>query len=118
MSDNRGKHFTWVPLYEELAHKLVDWESRQTELIQLLESIRDKGLVVTPLQDKSEEKGEKYLVKEIDPFTFLGTFNRGVREEHRFGILRHLKSHFDCESELPTDFDGIPILNNQRFLAG
>ena len=53
-------------------------------------------------------------MKEIDPFTFYGTFNRGIREDQRLGILAALKKHFSLQSKLPEDFDGIPILNNMR----
>lgn len=105
--------FTWTALYGELATKLADYQDRQPELISLLEQIREKGFVVTPLKDK-DESGNSFLLKEIDPFTFFGSFNRGVKEESRLGILAELKKHFQCEAELPADFSGIPILNNQR----
>jgi 5-methylcytosine-specific restriction protein B len=105
--------FTWVPLYCELADRLAEWESRQDELIALLEQIRSKGYVVTPLTDR-DDQGNHFLMKEIDPFTFLGTFNRGVRDDQRLAILTQLKEHFGAASELPTDFSGIPILNNMK----
>lgn len=108
-----NKTFTWVPLYGELAQLLLPWEDRQPELIALLESIRSDGLTVTPLTDRGED-GQQFLIKELDPFTFLGTFNRGLRDEHRIAILAHLKKHFGAKSELPEDFTGIPILNNQK----
>ena len=105
--------FTWTSLYRELATKLTDYQDKQAELIALLEQIREKGFVVTPLKDK-DESGNSFLLKEIDPFTFFGSFNRRVKEESRLGILAELKKHFHCEAELPADFSGIPILNNQR----
>jgi 5-methylcytosine-specific restriction protein B len=110
MTSNR---FTWTALYSELATKLANYEDRQPELIALLEQIRDKGFVVTPLKDK-DASGNSFLLTEIDPFTFFGSFNRGVKDESRLGILAELKKYFDCKAELPSDFSGIPILNNQR----
>jgi 5-methylcytosine-specific restriction protein B len=110
MTSNR---FTWTPLYGELATKLAAYEDRQAELIALLEQIREQRYVVTPLADK-DASGNPSLLSEIDPFTFFGSFNRGIKEEHRLGILAALKQHFDCVAELPSDFSGIPILNNQR----
>jgi 5-methylcytosine-specific restriction protein B len=105
--------FTWIPLYTELAHKLVKWESRQAELIDLIEEMRADDLTVTPVNDEDAD-GNSFLIQEIDPFTFFGVFNRGVKDETRIEILKRLKSHFDCSAALPTDFDGIPILNNQK----
>src|SRR5689334_18853269 len=104
--------FTWTALYSELAKKLSNYEDRQSELINLLETIREQGYVVTPLKDK-DASGNSFLVTEIDPFTFFGSFNRGVKDQSRLGILAELKKYFDCKAELPTDFSGIPILNNQ-----
>jgi hypothetical protein len=108
-----ANNFTWIPIYEELARKLAGWESRQQELIDLLENIREAGCVVTPLTDRDAE-GATFLMREIDPFTFFGTFNRGIHEQQRRAILGHLKAHFGLHGEVPTDFNGIPILNNMK----
>lgn len=105
--------FTWIPLYKELATRLVAWETRQPELIALLEKIREDGFVVTPLTDK-DVQGNRFLLKEIDPFTFFGTFNRGIRSEQRLGILNAVKEHLGAESKLPEDFDGVPVLDNRN----
>jgi len=108
-----ARKFTWVPLYRELAGKLVEWEDRQKELIDLLERLRADGYVITPLNDR-DANDTRFLMKEIDPFTFFGVFNRGIKDQHRIGILTELKEFFSLESGFPRDFDGIPILNNQR----
>ncbi|HOR18510.1 MAG TPA: AAA family ATPase [Brevefilum sp.] len=105
--------FTWIPIYQELADELVNWENRQTELIQFLENLREKGFVITPLQDKDED-GAKFLLEEIDPFTFFGSFNRQILEDNRLSILAEVKKFFSLESALPSDFDGVPVLNNLR----
>jgi len=110
MTSNR---FTWTALYSQLATKLAAYADRQPELIALLEQIREQGFVVTPLADK-DASGNPSLLSEIDPFTFFGSFNRGIKEEHRLGILAALKKYFECDAELPSDFSGIPILNNQK----
>ena len=105
--------FTWVPLYTEIGNLLVAWESRQGELIQFLESLRTEGIVVTPLEDR-DKNGETHLLREIDPFTFLGTFNRGIRDAERLAILSRVKTLLGASSPLPQDFFGVPLLNNQR----
>lgn len=110
--------FTWIPLYQELATALSKWQNRQDELIAFLENLRAQGFVITALQDK-DENGEKFLMSEIDPFTFFGVFNRGIKQEQRLGILREFQRFFGLTRPLPDDFDGIPILNNQssRFFS-
>jgi len=105
--------FTWIPFYKELANELAKWNERQGELITFLESLRAQQYVITPLMDKDAE-GSRFLLKEIDPFTFFGVFNRSLRKENRLAILDSLKKFFNLKSSLPDDFDGIPVLNNQK----
>jgi 5-methylcytosine-specific restriction enzyme B len=106
-------HFTWTPIYEELANELVKWQDRQGELIAFLEELRKQDYIITPLTDKDSD-GSRFLLKEIDPFTFFGVFNRGLKPENRVAILSSMKKFFGLRSPLPEDFDGIPVLNNQK----
>ena len=104
--------FTWIPLYQELAKELVKWEDRQGDLIAFLEALRERQYTVTSMMDKSED-GARFLLREIDPFTFYGVFNRRIRQDQRVAILSEIQRHFHLQSPLPSDFDGIPVLNNQ-----
>ena len=105
--------FTWIPLYQELARELTRWETRQTELISFLEDLRTQGFVITPLHDKDGD-GARALLREIDPFTFFGVFNRRIADDQRIAILSQIKRHFQLRSELPEEFDGVPFLNNMK----
>jgi len=105
--------FTWTPIYQELANELSTWKDKQSELIRFLEDLRDRGFVITPLNDKDED-GQRFLVEEIDPFTFMGVFNRGITEDNRLKILSEMKNYFKLQSSMPTDLEGLPVLNNQR----
>jgi len=105
--------FTWAPFYEELASRLRQWRNRQGELIAFLEELRGQGLKITPFMDQNQ-KGERFLIRSLDPFTFFGVFNRGIREDQRLAILKAIKEKFNVSAPLPSDFDGIPILANQR----
>jgi 5-methylcytosine-specific restriction protein B len=105
--------FTWIPIYQELADKLAGWENRQQELISFLEELRTQGFVITPLYDKDGD-GARFLLKEIDPFTFFGVFNRRIGYDQRTLILSQMKQFFGLQSELPEDFNGVPVLNNMK----
>ena len=108
-----AQSFTWIPFYQELAKKLAGWEKRQDELISFLETLRAEGYVITPLNDK-DGNDSRFLLKEIDPFTFFGVFNRGIGYDQRLAILIRVKQHFELQSELPEDFNGVPVLNNLK----
>jgi 5-methylcytosine-specific restriction enzyme B len=106
-------------MYQELAKKLARWENRQAELVGFLEDLRAQGYVITPMQDRDGD-GTRFLLQEIDPFTFFGVFNRRIGIEQRLSILARMKEYFRLKSELPEDFDGVPLLNNMKswFFSG
>ncbi len=106
-------NFSWIPFYKELADNLESWENNQKEIIEFIELLREKNLKVTPLTDK-DDQDNRFLLTEIDPFTVFGVFNRGISEKERIAILSEFKKKFKVDSQLPEDFNGIPILNNQR----
>jgi 5-methylcytosine-specific restriction protein B len=110
---NSPSAFDWVPFYEELADKVAGFQTRQQELVTFLEGLRKTGLTITPLEDK-DESGRRFPLTEIDPFTFFGSFNRGVVKETRIAILQAAKMKFKVSAAAPTDFAGVPILNNQK----
>ncbi len=107
------RNFSWIPIYEELAGELAGWEDRQEELISFLEDLRSEGYVITPLGDKDGE-GRRFPLKEIDPFTFLGVFNRRIGYDQRIAIITQVKRFLGLKSDLPEDLDGTPILNNRK----
>src|SRR6266498_549487 len=107
------RNFTWIPMYQELARELTGWENKQEQLISFLEELRTQGFVITSLYDKDSD-GARSLLREIDPFTFFGVFNRRIGYDQRLAILAQIKTYFKLQSEIPEDFDGIPFLNNMR----
>ena len=113
------RNFTWIPIYQELAGVLAGWENRQEELVTFLEEIRSHGYVVTPLHDRDGD-GERILLREIDPFTLFGVFNRRIGFDQRLAILSRIREYFNLQGDLPEDFDGVPLLNNMKswFFSG
>jgi 5-methylcytosine-specific restriction enzyme B len=105
--------FSWIPFYEESARHLLDWENHQPELIAFLQRLRERALKVTPLEDQNEA-GARFILREIDPFTFIGAFNRGIGDDQRHEIAREVARFLDVAAPLPQDFEGVPLLNNQR----
>jgi 5-methylcytosine-specific restriction protein B len=104
--------FDWIPLYKEIGVKLLEFENRQSDLIGLLRELREKGLSVVSLIDKTGH-GEIELA-EIDPFTFFASFNRKQADDTRKQILSELKSRWALCAPVPTDFEGVPVVNNQQ----
>jgi hypothetical protein len=107
-------NFTWIPFYKELAQKLLEYKDRQSELIDYLDELHNqKGLLVISTKDQ-DSTGQEIRLNEIDLFTFFATFNRGIKDEMRFQLLKEMKTKFGLISDVPSDFSGIPVFNNQK----
>jgi 5-methylcytosine-specific restriction protein B len=104
--------FSWIPIYSEIARKLLDFEQKQSELLALILSLQERGLKVGYFNDYDAE-GNKTTLTEIDPFTFFSTFNRQQTGETRRAILAALKEAWSLTSPVPQDFLGIPQVNPQ-----
>lgn len=107
--DNR---FTWIPLYKELAKALLRYKDNRKPLVDWIYS--DLGKITRsdgkPLVDYLHQKDHSRII-DIDPFSVFGIFNRSVTWTNRTELLKMFKEHFGLSAEVPTDFDGIPILD-------
>ena len=108
--------FTWIPIYSEIAHKVLEFENRQGELLSLLGEMRSEGMKVILLNDR-DVGGKVVPLAEIDPFTFFASFNRTSSVSGRQAILAKIKTAWNLSSPVPDDFDGIPIANAQNSWA-
>lgn len=101
--------FTWIPFYQELAVKLLEYKDNRRPLIEFVYS-DDMSPYTNYLH-----KEDKTQFKDIDPFSFFGIFNRGqAKWNNRSNIARMIKAFFALTSDVPTDFNGIPVLNALR----
>jgi len=102
-------NFTWIPIYKEIARKVLEYERNQTALIALIREMKEAELLTISLADKDAD-GNEFDLKEIDPFTFFANFNRGTKDASRRAILESLKTHWGLQAEAPDDFNGIPVV--------
>lgn len=105
--------FSWCAFYAELAKTLVGWKTRQPELVEFLVALRGKQYPVMPFQD-TDPSGQEKAWKAVDPFTFLGIFNRGIADANRTEIAKEIAARFGMSHLAPQRFSGIPRLSNFR----
>ena len=103
-------NFTWIPFYKEFAEKLLQFQTDRKKLLKLIYNNR-ATLLADYLHD---EGGKDDLFTDIDPFTTFGIFNRGVKKENRIRSAELFKDLLNMSANVPEDFVGIPILNNQK----
>jgi 5-methylcytosine-specific restriction enzyme B len=101
--------FAWVVFYKEFASKLLEYKNKRNQLIELVERIYTETGINLPTLELDNK------LVDIDPFTVFGLFNKSsMREENRIKIIAAVKNIFAVETEVPTLFDSIPLLNNQN----
>lgn len=105
--------FTWRPILSEIVHKLPDFQFTNASLVELMVRMKREGLKVSPYLDQDAEGGE-FQLEELDPFTFLAIFNRGVTLTNKIALFDFLKQEWALAGPLPTDFAGLPLVNSQQ----
>ena len=98
--------FTWIPFYTELAEKLLEYKDNRDELVKIIFGMERQ--YVNYIKD---DNGNDYT--DIDPFSVFAIFNRSSTEERRKEICKYFKSVFQLQSDIPKDFDSIPLMNPQ-----
>ena len=109
--EKEKKHFTWIPFYKELSEKLLDYKNKRQLLVDFIYA--EDGL--RQYSNALHLKNKKDNIFDIDPFSIFGLFNSGSKtKETRIAILKRIKTFFEIKTDIPSDFDGIPVLNYAR----
>ena len=101
--------FVWVNFYKELAQKLLSYKEDRVSLIKKVRQIYEITGINLPTLEKDN------AIVDIDPFTIFGLFNKSnMRQSNREKILSAFAEIFGINSQVPTSFESIPLLNNQN----
>ena len=109
MSNNQ---FDWIPFYEEFADKLLAYKDNRQELIEKIKQVYEVTGIKLPTLERNEN-GDNEII-DIDPFTTFGLFNKQITDENRIKIITEIKELFSINSDIPTSFDGIPVLTPRK----
>lgn len=96
---------SWTGFYQELADKLLAYRNDRQTLISMLNDAYSRTGMQLPKLEADE-------LNDIDPFTVFGLFNKGITDANRRKIIAVIAEVFDIGAGQPTDFEGIPVLNN------
>ena len=108
------KRFQWTRFYQAIADELIKYKNNRLALIGLLKSISSKIDALGFLSSDTFPDGSRGFIKDIDPFTFMGIFNRQIKESTRKDIAAELANFFGVTESIPESFEGVPVLNNVR----
>lgn len=107
------KAYQWVPFYEALADKLLTYSDKRDELFALMKKLSSEQPLMKYLHFEREDWwGPRH--HQIDPFSVIGVMNRGITDANRIVLAKVLANAFDIQIPSPTQFAGIPVLNNMN----
>ena len=101
--------FTWIPFYKEFAQKLLQFRSNRKPLVDWIYNNID-GSLIKHFKDAPDGR----QVPDIDPFTVMAIFNRGITFEKKVELCKKFKIFLNISASVPQDFSGVPEMNNQR----
>ena len=109
-----NKNFTCIPFYTELANALMRYRNNRTPLVDWIYSelskIESSGKPLIAYLHNMDKSN----ITDIDPFSVIAIFNRGITDEKRKLILENFKLLLSLKADVPTDFDGVPVLNAMK----
>ena len=105
------KKFVWTDFYSEFATSLLKYAPDRTKLIEMIKEIYTNAKMKLPTLERDNN------IVDIDPFTIFALFNKGITNENRYAILTQVKDLFKISADVPNDFDGIPVANNNSMTA-
>ena len=103
----RKTSFTWIPFYTEMAEKLLKYKDNRKELVKIVYGMDEED--VSFFKDDKKKN-----FKDLHPFALYGIFNRQILPYKKIRICTYLKDKLQIKSNIPSDFDGLPTVNNQN----
>lgn len=104
-------NFSWIPFYQELADIILNYKDNRASLVEKVKLAHKEANKNLPKIEKNNE-----IIPDIDPFTVFALFNRGKQsDEARIALCTGYKKAFGVTSNVPSDFDGIPMFNYNQY---
>lgn len=102
--------FAWTKFYEAVTDKLLEHVNDRKTLVEGIHEIASRTTPFISVLDKFPDGSEGPL-RDICPFTVIGTFNRRTTNENRRIVAEEIAKLLGVTVPVPNTFDGVPLLN-------
>ena len=96
------KRFKWTRFYQAFADGLLAYRSDRQPLIGFLQALSNHQDGLNLLHGDQFADGSKGFIQDIDPFTLIGLFNRGIKDSSRQSIAQQLAEFLNIQEGAPT----------------
>lgn len=114
MIENSGtpSQFAWTQFYESTANKLLVFKDKRSDLLVGIHNLAN-DLKFSGVNDQLSDKSVVPM-RDICPFTVMGLFNKNHTVDNRKKIAKALGAFLGVSEDVPSSFDGVPILTAQN----
>lgn len=105
--------FAWIAFYEQIADSLASFKNKRGELFGKVRAVAQGQPLMHYLHFEKQAEWQARN-NEIDPFTVMGIFNRGVTAEHRTALAECIATMLDVKLAPPQSYHGIPYLDPRK----
>lgn len=109
-----SQKFGWTRFYMAIADKLLEHRHDRKTLVAGLKQISTQVPALGYLEADIFSNGKRGFVRDICPFTVMGTFNRQTKEVNRKAIATELATFLGVKEPVPQSFEGVPVLHNLK----
>ena len=116
------ERFPWISFYESIADRLLQYHHNRKPLIENLRNIAAQSNAFMSLTDRYAD-GREGPLEDIDPFTTIASFNRGIKLSNRTQIATDLARFLGADMdeaeivkaiETLHTYGGIPVVSNMN----
>ncbi len=104
--------FCGLEFYQAVADRLLEYRDNRTPLLEGIHNLNAPNL--SYLQKDRFADGSTGPLRDICPFTVIGTFNRGTTDDNRKTVAAALAEFLGVEVPVPEAFPGVPVLDNRK----
>ena len=108
------QRFAWTAFFQAVADALLAYRSNRIALITGLQDIAARVDVLDYLNKDQYVDGGQGFVRDICPFTVMGSLNRGITDINRKQLARELAELLGVSEPVPASFEGVPLLDNRK----
>ena len=104
--------FGWIKFYSEFANNLLTHKDNRKPLVDNVHKSTEK--VGNNIPSDKFSDGTEGPIKDICPFTTMGLFNKGIKDDTRTKTAGELAKFLKVKTLPPNSFEGLPRLSNLK----
>lgn len=111
MSRLNSTDLLWDKFITRLASKLLAFKDNHNSLIRWINAAYEENDLASPLKNLCGM--DAWGIQDIDPFSIIAQLALKMDNRRRRAVFRAIADMFDIPDEVPMDFPGMPILEEE-----